>query len=228
MEFYDKLNGILIKPGEEFSALKALRPFTLADGYWPELVIKGDEIKPELAGGLCQIGSTLFRAAMNSGFPITERRNHSYRVRYYEPPVGMDATIYDPSPDFKFINDTGHYILFTARTEGDNAIFEFYGTKDGRVATTTKPVITNVVPPGEPRYIETDTLPPGEKKKVETAHPGAKAYFKYTVTYPNGEVKTKDFYSQYVPWKETWLVGVTSSTTPETVDPTVPPVTPAP
>ena len=62
-----KLNGILIKPGEEFSAIKYTQPYSLEGGYFPELVIKGDEIKPEIGGGLCQIGTTLFRMAMNSG-----------------------------------------------------------------------------------------------------------------------------------------------------------------
>src|SRR3990167_3183667 len=73
----DKLNWVLIKPDEVFSLLSALRPFTIEGGYLPELVIKGDEIKPEVAGGLCQVGSTTFRAVMNSGLPVTARRNHS-------------------------------------------------------------------------------------------------------------------------------------------------------
>ncbi|MCH8049767.1 VanW family protein [Patescibacteria group bacterium] len=62
-----KLNGILIAPGEEMSLVQALKPFTVADGWLPELVIKGDEIKPEIGGGACQFGTTLFRATMNSG-----------------------------------------------------------------------------------------------------------------------------------------------------------------
>ena len=60
---------------------------------------------PEFGGGLCQIGTTMFRVTMNAGLPILERQNHSYRVRYYEPPVGMDVTIYEPKPDFRFRND---------------------------------------------------------------------------------------------------------------------------
>src|SRR5690606_1808590 len=121
-----KLDGLLIAPGEEFSLLNALRPFTVTAGYLPELVIKGDKITPEVGGGLCQIGSTTFRAAMNSGLSITERRNHSLVVSYYNDPrngnPGTDATIYDGSPDFKFINDTGHHILIKTemnRSNGD-------------------------------------------------------------------------------------------------------------
>lgn len=227
------LNGVLIAPGEEFSLLKTLGSIDAASGYKRELVIKGDRTLPEFGGGLCQIGTTTFRAVLSTGLPVTQRRNHSYRVSYYEPPVGMDATIYEPAPDFRFINDTGHHILFTTKIDGDNLIFEFYGTRDGRVATTTQPRIFNRVSPGEPRYIDTNTLPPGEKKQVEKAHAGADAEFTYTVTYPNNEVKTEVFRSHYVPWKETWLVGLTPSTTDAITVPggettVVPPVVPAP
>ena len=221
------LNGILIKPDEEFSLLKALGSIDAAHGYLPELVIKGDRTIPEYGGGLCQIGTTTFRAVLAAGLPITQRRNHSYRVGYYEPPVGMDATIYDPAPDFRFRNDTGHYILFIARTENDQVIFEFYGTRDGRVASTTQPVVYNIVKPGEPRYIETDSLAPGEKKKVESAHNGASASFTYTVTYPDGTVKEEVFNSQYVAWKETWLVGMAASSTEPVAELIVEPSLPA-
>ncbi len=207
------LNGILVAPDEEFSTIKALGPIDGQHGFRQELVIKGNRTIPEYGGGLCQIGTTVFRAALRSGLPITQRRNHSYRVTYYEP-AGMDATIYDPQPDFRFLNDTGKHILVTARIEGDNLIFDFYGTKDGRQIEITPdpPRIYNVKGAGAPRYIESADLKPGEKKKVESAHAGADTYFKYTVTYPNGEIKTKEFTSHYVPWPEVWLVGAALAT----------------
>lgn len=211
----DSLNGILIAPNEEFSLLEALGEIDGEHGYLQELVIKGNRTIPEYGGGLCQIGSTTFRAALRSGLPITARRNHSYRVRYYEP-AGMDATIYDPAPDFRFLNDTKHHVLFVARMEKDDLYFEFYGTDDGREVELSPdpPRIYNIVQPSAPKYIETTDLPPGEKKKVESSHVGADAYFKYTVTYADGTVKEKDFYSHYVPWQEVWFVGVTPTSTP--------------
>ena len=213
------VNGILIEPGEEFSLLKTLGEIDAANGYRPELVIKGDRTIPEYGGGLCQIGTTTFRAALAAGVPITARRNHSYRVGYYEPPVGMDATIYDPWPDFKFINDYQNHLLFITRIEGNQAVFELYGTKDGRSVATTEPVVYNIVSPGEPRIIYTDELEPGVRRKVESAHAGAEADFTYTVTYLNGEVKEEVFHSRYVPWKETWLEGRVPTTTDELVEP---------
>lgn len=201
------LNGILIKPGEEFSTLKALGTIDGSTGYLPELVIKDNRTIPEFGGGLCQIGTTMFRAALASGLPITARRNHSYRVPYYEP-AGTDATIYNPWPDFKFINDTNNYVLIQTRIEGDNLYFDFWGAKDGRIIEQTEPTIYNIVKPGPTKLIETLDLKPGEKKCTERAHSGADAYFDYKVTYANGEAKEKKFNSHYVPWQEVCLIGV--------------------
>jgi len=202
------LNGILIKPSEEFSLNKAIGKVDASTGYKPELVIKGNKTIPEFGGGLCQIGTTAFRVALNSGLPITKRTNHSYRVSYYEPPAGMDATIYDPAPDFRFINDTGHYILFQTEIAGNELIFRFYGTKDGRKAEMTTPRLYNYVKPGPSKLIETLDLRPGEKKCTERAHIGADAEFTYKVTYLSGEVKTQVFKSHYKPWQEVCLIGV--------------------
>lgn len=215
----EALHGLLIKPDEEFSLIGALGEIDAANGYVPELVIKGDKTIPEYGGGLCQIGTTAFRTALASGLPITERRNHSYRVSYYEP-AGTDATIYDPAPDFKFVNDTGSYVLIQARIEGDDIYFDFWGTSDGREATTTQPVIYNIVKPDPTKIIYTTDLAPGEKKCTESSHNGADAYFDYTVTYPatstdaEAVVKERRFSSHYVPWQAVCLIG---TSTPETI-----------
>jgi len=203
----NSLNGLLIKPGEEFSTMKSLGKIDGSTGYLTELVIKDNKTIPEFGGGLCQIGTTMFRAALASGLPITMRRNHSYRVVYYEP-AGTDATIYDPWPDFKFINDTANYILIQARIDGDNLYFDFWGTKDGRSVEKTKPTIYNIIKPGPTKEIETTDLKPGEKRCTERAHNGADAYFDYKINYPNGEIKEKRFSSHYVPWQAVCLIGV--------------------
>lgn len=201
------VSGTLIKPGEEFSLLKILGEVSAAAGYLPELVIKENKTTPEFGGGLCQIGTTVFRATLESGLPVTMRRNHSYRVQYYEP-AGTDATIYDPWPDYKFINDTPHHILIQAKFSGDNLSFEFWGTKDGRVVEKTKPIIYNIIKPEPTKIVETVELKPGEKKCVEKPHNGADAYFDYKISYADGQIEEKRFSSHYVPWREVCLLGV--------------------
>jgi len=202
----EKLHGLLIPPDREFSVIEAIGPVDDASGFLPELVIKGDRTVPEYGGGLCQIGTTMFRVAIDAGLPITERSPHSYRVVYYEP-AGMDATIYNPHPDLRFINDTGHYLLLQTEVDGDNLKFRFYGTTDGRKVQTTTPVVSNIVLPGPVQYIETTELAPGEKKRIESSHAGADAEFKNIITFSNGIVREEVWKSHYRPWPEVWLVG---------------------
>ena len=209
----NKLNGILIKPDEEFSLLAALRPFTIEGGYLPELVIKGDKIEPEIGGGLCQIGTTSFRMAMNSGMPITQRVNHGLVVTYYNDPSngnpGTDATIYDPAPDFRFKNDTGHYLLWTTHMDTTNSKLEFslWGTSDGRKGSYSAPVVHGWVATGPMKEIETLELPVG-KRKCQSRHPGASASFTYTVELPDGTKKDTLYKSYYRPLPEICEVGV--------------------
>lgn len=200
------LNGIIIKSGEEFSTIGALGEINGSTGYLQELVIKENKTTPEYGGGLCQVGTTLFRTVFNAGLPITQRRNHSYRVQYYEP-AGTDATIYDPQPDFRFINDTGNDILLLTKVDGVNARFEIWGTKDGRKVDFTYPSIYNITKPGPTKYIADEKLKPGQKKCIEKAHNGADAYFDYKVTYSGGEEKKVRFSSHYVPWRAVCLVA---------------------
>jgi vancomycin resistance protein YoaR len=212
------INGTLIPPGEEFSTNKTLGDVTAETGYLPEMTIKGDKTVPEYGGGLCQVGTTLFRGALESGLPITARRPHSYRVSYYEP-AGTDATIYGPWPDLRFKNDTNNYILIQSRIDGNDIYFDFWGTEDGRVAERTDPTIYNIVKPAPTKIIETTDLEPGKKKCTERSHNGADAYFDYKVTYADGTIKEERFKSHYVPWQEVCLIGVEkkSTTTVETV-----------
>ncbi len=218
----DTLNGLIVKPNEEFSLIKTLGEINAETGYLPELVIKDNKTILEFGGGLCQVGTTLFRTVVASGLPVTARRSHSYRVSYYEP-AGTDATIYDPWPDFKFINDTPNNILIQTRIEKDELYYDFWGTKDGRIATATYPVIYNIKRPAATKYIETLDLAVGKKRCTEHAHNGADAYFDYKVIYPKkeneeeSEIKETRFKSHYVPWRAVCLIGVEklSTTTDE-------------
>ncbi len=143
----DRYNGLLIKPGEEFSFVKALGEVDGDHGYLPELVIKNNVTEPEFGGGICQVSSTAFRAAIYSGLKITARRNHAYPVSYYNP-QGMDATVYVPNPDLRFVNNTPGYILIQTKIVGTVLTFDFYGTDDGRKTTVDGPTITERQPDG--------------------------------------------------------------------------------
>lgn len=203
------LSGSVVKNGEVYSTTGTLGPIEESTGYLPELVIKDNRTIPEAGGGLCQVSTTLFRAVLNAGLPVVERTNHSYRVGYYERGVGpgLDATVYDPSPDFKWRNDTGYAVYVQSYIVGDKITFELYGTKDGRVATISKPEILKTIPVGSPIQVETDTLYKGETKQIETAHDGAVTTVTYTVERGGQQIYRREFKSTYKAWPAQFLVG---------------------
>ncbi|MDD5569233.1 MAG: VanW family protein [Candidatus Pacebacteria bacterium] len=202
------INGLVIEPDQEFSLLNALQPFDASNGYAKEIVIKDGVSTPDYGGGLCQLSTTLFRAVLDAGLPVTMRRNHSFWLPYYNPP-GTDATIFEPSPDFRFVNDTGKYVLIQARVDENlNLIIDFWGTKDGRVVVKTDPVVYNIVRPGTVKMVKTRNLPSGQTSCPYPAYQGADAYFDYRVTYPDGTVKEQKFESHYIPRAKTCYVGI--------------------
>lgn len=148
----EQFNNILIAPGEEFSFVDYLGEVDGEHGYLPELVIKNNRTEPEFGGGICQVSSTVFRAAINSGLKITERRNHAYPVQYYRP-YGMDATIYIPKPDLKFLNNTPGTILMQPSIDGTELTFHFYGTRDGRTVSIDGPHILQSNPDGSMKTV---------------------------------------------------------------------------
>ncbi|MFH1088605.1 MAG: VanW family protein, partial [Patescibacteria group bacterium] len=218
-----KFNNVIIKPDENFSFNKLLGTVDASTGYLPELVIKGDETTPEFGGGLCQVSTTTFRAALDGGYPIIARRNHSYRVSYYEP-AGTDATVYQPYPDFQFLNDTPYHLLIHTYIEGNNLHFDFYSTSTGIRVELEGPRVYDITEPPPPVYIETSTLPEGEQKKIDTAHRGADAILYRHIFDEHGKEIRKDiFKSHYVPWPEKYLVGVSQAPKVETNLGNVPP-----
>lgn len=200
------VSGVLIAPGEEFSLVAALGDVSEEAGYEKEYVIKGDRSVKEAGGGLCQVATTVFRAALNAGLPITERTNHSYVVGYYGP--GLDATIYGPWPDLRFVNDTPGYVLFQMRVSGDNLIAEFYGQKDGREASVTTPKLSDYIDPPPDRFIPAPDKPWGVLECTDHARKGLTAEAIYTVHYADGHVNEQKFTSVYQPWPKICLVGI--------------------
>lgn len=204
-----QFDGLLIPPGETFSFNHYLGEVTAEKGYEESIIIWGNTTRADVGGGLCQVSSTAFRAAFWAGVPIVERWPHAFRVSYYEPPKGMDATIYSPEVDLKWVNDTGHYILI--QTYVDRArqtlTFRYYGTNPGRTVEMEGPVESNPVPHGPPIYRDDPTLPKGQTKQIEWPRDGLDVTV-YRIIKVNGvEVQRDTFFSRYQPWQAVYLVG---------------------
>jgi vancomycin resistance protein YoaR len=123
----------------------------------PELVIKNNKTEPEFGGGICQVSTTVFRAALQSGLKITERKNHAYAVQYYKP-YGLDATIYIPKPDLQFKNNTPGAILLVPQIDGMRLTFSMFGTSDGRTTVIDGPHILESNPDGSMKTVFTHTV----------------------------------------------------------------------
>lgn len=206
------ISGTLVGPGETFSFDKLVGPVSAAQGFKRAYVISSGRTVLDDGGGICQVSTTVFRAALNAGFPIIERTSHAYRVSYYEQHgfgPGLDATIWSPSVDLKFKNDTDHHILVQAIVDNVNLKMEvdIYGTSDGRKVEVGNPVVTGQSPPPPPLYQDDPTLPKGTVKQVDFAAWGAKSVFTQKV-YKDGQlIIDKAFYSNFKPWQAVYLVG---------------------
>lgn len=205
------LNGILIPPNETFSFNQNLGEVSEETGYQQAYVIKSGRTILDDGGGVCQVSTTVFRAALNTGLPITERTAHAYRVAYYEQSsqVGLDATVYEPTVDLKFKNDTPGHLLIQSFVNQKNQtlIFDFYGTDDGRKTIIGKSTIANQVPPPEPIHQDDPNLPKGETKQIDWPAWGAKVTFSYQVTRGDELLQNQKFISRYRPWQAIYLVG---------------------
>lgn len=206
-----KITGTLVSPGEEFSFLKTVGPISQSEGFQTAYIISEGRTVLGEGGGVCQTSTTLFRAILNSGLPITSRYPHAYRVGYYEQDVkvGFDASVFYPSLDFKFKNDTGRHLLIQAYVDKKNyeMVFYIFGTKDGRKVEISDPVLTGYIPAPAPVYVDDPTMKQGQVKQIDFSASGITSTFTRKVTKGDLTLIDEKFTSSYSPWKAIYLKG---------------------
>lgn len=203
------VDGTVIPPDGVFSFNAAVGSVDAENGYKDSLIIWGDRTAVGIGGGICQVSTTLFRAAYLGGLPIVERYNHGYVVGWYGQP-GLDATIYTPTVDFKFRNNTGHHLLVKSAVDQAKGTLTFYlyGTNPGWTVEVTGPEISNVVEPGPPVYQQDPSLAPGQIKQVEWSNKGMDVIWRRVIKDAQGQEISRDvLQSSYSPWSAYYLVG---------------------
>ncbi len=205
-----RFDGLVVNPSAEFSFNQHLGEVTPETGFETALIIFNGRTIEGVGGGVCQVSTTAFQAAFYAGFPITERVPHGYWVGYYDSGEGkgMDATVYSPLVDLRFVNDTPSHLLIETESDPNRSTvtFRFYSTSDGRTVVKDGPYIDNLVPHGPPLYEVNPDLPPGTVKKVDYAVNGFDATVN-RIVYRNGIILFQDtFFSQYVPWQAVYQV----------------------
>lgn len=207
----DKLHGTLIPKGAVFSYNDTVGEISARTGYQQAYVIINGRTELGDGGGVCQTSTTLFRAAINTGLPITEWTAHAYRVGYYEndSKPGRDATVYAPSVDLKFRNNTPAAILIQVEKNLDDKIltYRFWGKKDDRKIVISDVSTSGALPAPPDRFQDDPTLKKGVTKQVDWAAGGLKAWFDYKVTKGKEVIQERTFVSNYKPWQAVYLVG---------------------
>ncbi|MCA9371320.1 VanW family protein [Candidatus Woesebacteria bacterium] len=206
-----KFDGVIVPQGAEFSFDDIIGDISANTGYQQAYVIQNGRTVLGDGGGVCQVSTTMFRAAINSGLRITERNAHAYRVSYYEndSDPGYDATIFTPTVDLRFVNDTPAAILIQEEIDEVNHLlsFVFYGKSDGRKPEFSDVVVWDVVAPPEPLYQDDPNLPTGQVKQIDYAAWGSKASFDYKVVRGGEIIFGQTFFSNYRPWQAVFLRG---------------------
>ncbi len=213
-----RFHGVFVPPGATFSMGDILGDVSLDSGYAEALIIYGNRTIKGVGGGVCQVSTTLFRAAFYGGYPIVERHPHAYRVSYYELTAngsvdsnlaGLDATVFTPVVDFKFTNDTGNWLLMETYVNVDARVltWKFYSTTDGRTVEWYSNGPQNVEEPPEPLYQENPALDAGEIRQVDWEAQGADVNV-YRTVYRNGQIYLEDqFVTHYLPWRAVYEYG---------------------
>jgi hypothetical protein len=202
-------DGVVVQPGQEYSFLSA-GDFSENAGFVEGYAIVAGKLEKVIGGGLCQVSTTLFRAASNAGLEITRRSGHTYVVYFYENILGFDATVFSPSVDFKWRNDSPGPIHIAATTNPDAATvtFELWGVSDGRTVSYEGPIMRNVVKPGVATWQFDKQLPSGAKRQLVHGRSGMDVNYIRTVKMPDGSVKrTDNWYTHYRPWDDFYTYG---------------------
>ena len=108
----NRINGVVLNPGDLFSFTTTILPRTPENGYVSAPVIVNKEFVPGIGGGICQVSSTLYACMLTCGVPALERHPHSLPVSYI--PAGMDATISGTAVDLKFVNPYNKPLMISA------------------------------------------------------------------------------------------------------------------
>lgn len=206
IEAIERMNGLIIAPGEEFSFNHYLGDINPEEGFVQGKIIFGGRTIEGVGGGVCQVSTTMFRAALKGGFPITERNSHGYRVGFYElnnEPPGLDAAIFQPTADFRFLNDTSfHLLIETSVFPATQSIqFRLYSTNPGRQVVLEGPTVRDIVPALPTVFEMNSALQPGQEQYVDWSKEGADVTFTRKILDNAGnEIREDTIYTHYLPW----------------------------
>ncbi|NNJ12627.1 vanomycin resistance protein VanB [Chloroflexales bacterium ZM16-3] len=207
-----QMNGILIPPGGSFSFNDNLGAVTAENGFVEGYAIIQNRTQKEWGGGLCQVSTTVFRAAFWGGMPITERHEHSFRISWYEElgePPGLDAAIFTGVQDMRFTNDTGGWLLMQSAVDlrRQRLSIALYGMPSVREVSMGHAVLERTPAPTQPVYVDDPEQPAGSFRKSDTARGGMRAEVYRTVRVGGQILSSDTFKTTFKPWPDIYVRG---------------------
>lgn len=162
-------DGKVLQPGEVFSYLGAVSPISVAHGFHVGTGYQGGQTVDMVGGGVCQMSSSLYYCAVYANLEIVKRACHAFATGYIA--NGLDATVYAPSLDFKFRNNTGFPIKIMASMSGKKLTVQFYGSNPDEIKVETERY-TRSTTPWTTVYKPDETIPRGTTKVDVTPYTG--------------------------------------------------------
>ena len=223
-----KINGHVLMPGETLSGYECMHPFTVANGYYTAAAYENGRVVDSIGGGVCQIATTLYNAALRAELEITQRQNHSMIVGYVKP--SMDAAIAGTVKDIKITNNYSTPIYVEGYTANRKLVFTIYG-KETRPANRSVEYVSETLSSfsaGAPTEQVDPSLAPGTRRQVQSAHRGVKSRLWKVVTVDGVETERTLLHTDtYNASKAIVLVGPPAAA-PAPAETTVPAETQAP
>ncbi len=195
-----KLDGVVIMPGETFSYNQTVGQRTKDAGFKEATAYSNGQVVQEVGGGICQVSSTLYNAVLYANLEIVERSNHGFKPSYVKP--GLDATVSWGGPDFKFKNNRNYPVRIKTDTSGKVLRIYIYGLKTDNDYTVTLDAqyVSNV--PYKTVYQKDSSLSSGESRVIQSGSNGCKtATYKYLYdtngTLVSSECISRDTYNPH-------------------------------
>lgn len=178
----------VVYPGDTFSFLNHVTPFTAANGYYQATGYSGGRVVPSTGGGICQVSSTMYNAVLRAELEVVERSNHGLTVGYV--PLGADATVAEGGVDFRFRNNLDAPVYIEAYTYGGQIYVNIYGheTRASNRSIEFTSVTDKTIKPGDDVITKDDTQPEGWQEVTQSAHDGYVASF-YKKIYVDGSLQ---------------------------------------
>ena len=200
------LNGYVVPTDGVFNFNDAVGNIGIENGFAEGLIISQGRTVKGIGGGVCQASTTAFRALYKAGLPIIERNQHAYRVHYYDPIIGLDAAVYQPSLNLRMKNDTGGPILVRASTKGLSATVQLYGVSSKRkVIISDSKILWRIPAPASKTEVDY-SLRPGQVKQVDWSADGYGVRVNRTIIDAGG-TRNDVLSTNYRAWQAVYAVG---------------------